>query len=45
MAYTELVKSLPWLILTERQHIVTAEGLTIDELDERITKLKEISKL
>jgi hypothetical protein len=27
------VKSLPWLIMTDRQHIVRAEGFGIDELD------------
>jgi len=32
------VKSLPWLILTDRKHIVRAEGFALSELDE---KLKE----
>jgi hypothetical protein len=30
------VKSLPWLILTDEQHIVVAEGFGIDELDDKI---------
>jgi len=30
------VKSLPWLILTDRKHIVRAEGFALTELDERI---------
>ena len=30
------VKSLPWLILTDKQHIVTAEGFGLDELNEKI---------
>lgn len=30
------VKSLPWLILTDRKHIITAEGFGLDELDEKI---------
>jgi len=30
------VKSLPWLILTDRDHIVTTEGFGLDELDEKI---------
>jgi hypothetical protein len=30
------VKSLPWLILTDIKHVVTAEGFNIDELDEKI---------
>ena len=30
------VKSLPWLILTDREHIVEANGFSLAELDERI---------
>jgi hypothetical protein len=30
------VKALPWLILADRKHIVTAEGFGIKELDEKI---------
>jgi hypothetical protein len=30
------VKSLPWLILTDRKHIVRAEGFSLAELDEKI---------
>ncbi len=30
------VKSLPWLILTDKEHVVTAEGFSINELDEAI---------
>jgi len=30
------VKSLPWLILTNRRHIVTAEGFGLDELADKI---------
>jgi hypothetical protein len=30
------VKSLPWLILTDKAHIITAEGFGLDELDEKI---------
>ena len=30
------VKSLPWLILTDKKHVVVAEGFSIDELDEKI---------
>ena len=29
-------KSLPWLILTDRRHIVTAEGFGIDDLNDKI---------
>jgi hypothetical protein len=27
------IKSLPWMILSDRNHIVTAEGIGLDELD------------
>jgi hypothetical protein len=30
------VKALPWLILTDKQHNVIAEGFAIAELDEKI---------
>ncbi|MBN2590752.1 MAG: hypothetical protein JXA96_12885 [Sedimentisphaerales bacterium] len=30
------VESLPWLILTDKQHIVTSEGFSITALDEKI---------
>jgi hypothetical protein len=30
------VKSLPWLILTDRRHIVRAEGFALGELDEKL---------
>jgi len=30
------VRSLPWLILTDKQHVVTAEGFTLDELNEKL---------
>ena len=33
--------ALPWLILTDKKHIVQAEGFGISELDEKITTLNE----
>ena len=30
------VQSLPWLILTDRMHVVTAEGFNMNELDDKI---------
>jgi len=30
------VRSLPWLILTNRKHVITAEGFTVTELDKKI---------
>jgi sugar lactone lactonase YvrE/L-ascorbate metabolism protein UlaG (beta-lactamase superfamily) len=32
------VKSMPWLILTDRTHIVTSEGFALSDLDEQILK-------
>lgn len=33
---TWALQSLPWLILTDRKHIVTAEGFSLTELNEKI---------
>ena len=35
------VCNLPWLILTDRKHIVAAEGFSLSELDERIKAITE----
>jgi len=35
------VKSLPWLILTNKQHIVIAEGFNLDELEDKIKTITE----
>ena len=37
--FTWGVKSLPWLILTDTEHIVTAEGFALSELDEKIKEI------
>ncbi len=39
--FTWGVQSLPWLILTDKERIVRAEGFSINELNERITTLRE----
>ena len=39
--FTWGVKSLPWLILTDKKHIVQVEGFSINELNERISILRE----
>jgi hypothetical protein len=36
------IKSLPWLILTDRSHVIRAEGFTLDNLD---TMIKEINNV
>jgi len=38
--FTWGVKSLPWLILTDRKHIINAEGFALSELD---VKIKEVA--
>jgi beta-lactamase regulating signal transducer with metallopeptidase domain len=35
------VRALPWLILADRNHIVSAEGFVLDELDEKIEVVTE----
>jgi hypothetical protein len=35
------VRGLPWLILTDKRHLVQAEGFGINDLDEKITALME----
>jgi len=35
------VRSLPWLILTDRQHIVHAEDFSLTELDDKISELAQ----
>lgn len=34
--YEWSVRALPWLILTDAQHIVLAEGFAADELDQKL---------
>jgi len=38
--FTWGVKSLPWLILTDKQHVVRAEGFALTELDEKLKAKK-----
>jgi len=35
------VRSLPWLILTDQEHIVRSNGFSLTELDERLSKEKK----
>jgi len=34
------VKSLPWLILTDKKHVVAAEGFSIIDLDAKIDEIE-----
>ncbi|OHB62720.1 MAG: hypothetical protein A2168_05825 [Planctomycetes bacterium RBG_13_50_24] len=34
------IEALPWLILTDREHVVVAEGFGLDELDEKIKEVR-----
>jgi hypothetical protein len=36
------VKSLPWLILTDTEHMVWAEGFGLDELDKRVRENRHV---
>ena len=40
--FTWGVRSLPWLILTDKEHTVTAEGFGIEKLDEELKKTEAI---
>jgi hypothetical protein len=35
------IRLLPWLILTDKQHVVSAEGFALDEHDEKIEAVAE----
>jgi protocatechuate 3,4-dioxygenase beta subunit len=35
------VRSLPWLILTDKQHVVQAEGFGIEEITDKIKNIKQ----
>jgi hypothetical protein len=37
------VKSLPWLILTDQEHIVRAEGFSLSEFDKKILAMQRFS--
>jgi hypothetical protein len=38
------VKSLPWLILTDPKHVVTAEGFGLEELDEKLKENEHVER-
>ncbi len=38
------VRSLPWLILADRKHVVTAEGFGVNELNERIGDMTNVER-
>ena len=40
LGYTWGVQSLPWLILTDKNHIVRAEGFSYNELNEKIKEIE-----
>ena len=39
--FTWGVKSLPWLILTDKQHVVQAEGLGIEEIVDKVKNIQQ----
>jgi hypothetical protein len=38
------VRSLPWLILTDRKHIVTVEGFGLNELNDEIKETENVER-
>jgi protocatechuate 3,4-dioxygenase beta subunit len=38
------VRSLPWLILTDRKHVITAEGFSVTELDKKIKEASDANQ-
>jgi len=38
--FTWGVRSLPWLILTDKRHVVTAEGFALGELEDKTRQNK-----
>ena len=38
------VRSLPWLILTDKKHTVAAEGFGLNELSQKITEKENVKK-
>ena len=40
--FTWSVKSLPWLILTDKNHIAQTEGFNLSELDEKIKEIDNV---
>jgi hypothetical protein len=38
------VKSLPWLILTDRSHVIHAEGFGLDNLDKMIKEMNNVAQ-
>lgn len=41
LGYSWGVQSLPWFTLTDKNHVVIAEGFSLAELDEKITMLNK----
>jgi len=41
IGYNWGVKSIPWLILTDKKHVVTDEGFSLNELNEKIAASRE----
>lgn len=37
-------QSLPWLMLTDKEHIVRVEGFELDELEEKIREIENVEK-
>ncbi len=44
VSFTWSIKALPWLVLTDAGHTVTAEGFTPDELDKKLAETGQASR-
>jgi hypothetical protein len=42
--FTWAIKSLPWLILTDREHIIQAEGFGLDHLDKMLEEMNNVAR-
>ncbi|MBN2313999.1 MAG: carboxypeptidase regulatory-like domain-containing protein [Sedimentisphaerales bacterium] len=38
------VKSMPWLMLTDKEHVVRAEGFDLNELEEKVKEIGNVEK-
>ncbi len=38
------VKSMPWLMLTDKEHVVRAEGFGLDELERNVREIENVEK-
>lgn len=42
--FSRSMRSLPWLILTDAEHVVTAEGFSLNELNKKIKEAGNVER-